>query len=122
QASAQQCGSELPGATKLQASGYALMFRTQPAKIALGQHFNVEMQVCSSDGGEPKAVTVDAFMPEHRHGMNYRPTIKTLGPGRFEADALMFHMPGRWEFHFHVERAGGGTDRPTSSLTPQRSA
>jgi cytochrome c peroxidase len=49
-------------------------------------------------------------MPEHRHGMNYAPALKALGPGRWRAEGLMLHMPGRWEFVFEI-RAAGVTDR-----------
>ena len=40
---------------------------------------------------------VDAHMPEHRHGMNYRSTLQPLGGGRWRAEGLLWHMPGRWE-------------------------
>ena len=55
-------------------------------------------------------------MPEHRHGMNYAPTLKPLGPGRWRAEGLMFHMPGKWEFVFEV-RAAGATDRMAHALS-----
>jgi hypothetical protein len=71
----------------------------------LGRHFTVEAIVCAAP---PPAVlsAVDADMPEHRHGMNYRPVLTTTAPGRYVADGLMFHMPGRWRLLFDVERAG----------------
>jgi hypothetical protein len=53
-------------------------------------------------------------MPEHRHGMNYKPSIKPAAGGRYRADGLMFHMPGRWEIIFEV-RAAGSTDRMTQT-------
>ena len=37
--------------------------------------------------------------------MNYRPSVVALGPGRWRADGMMFHMPGRWEVRLDV--AGG---------------
>ena len=49
-------------------------------------------------------------MPAHKHGMNYAPSLKPLGPGRWRAEGLMFHMPGRWEFVFEID-AAGKTDR-----------
>ena len=48
--------------------------------------------------------------PAHRHGMNYRPSISALGGGRFRAEGLLFHMPGRWELVFEL-RADGKTER-----------
>ena len=53
---------------------------------------------------------VDARMPAHQHGMNYKPTVSSTGANRYKADGLMFHMPGRWELMFEVE-AGGKTDK-----------
>ena len=38
----------------------------------------------------------------HKHGMNYRATVKPLGQGRYTADGLMFHMPGKWRFVFEL--------------------
>ncbi len=71
--------------------------------IAVGRHFALEVQVCP-DGAT--LARVDAVMPEHRHGMNYRPSLKLLGAGRWRAEGLMFHMPGRWELRLDVDHAG----------------
>jgi len=54
-------------------------------------------------------------MPEHRHGMNYRPTVATSGEGRYRAEGLLFHMPGRWQLLFDVER-GGRTERLAADI------
>jgi len=110
-AAAQAC--ELPGAPaqRVQAQDREVVFRTQPAVVKVGEHFAVDFVVCPA----PDAVRVDAWMPEHRHGMNYRPTIATQGGGRYRATGLMFHMTGRWEFVFEV-RAGGKTERLTHSV------
>src|SRR6185503_7666327 len=40
---------------------------------------------------------------------------KPAGPGRWRAEGLMFHMPGKWEFVFEV-RAAGKTDRMAASF------
>ena len=32
--------------------------------------------------------------------MNYRPSVTPQGAGRYRAEGLMFHMPGRWELVF----------------------
>lgn len=54
-------------------------------------------------------------MPAHGHGMNYKAEIKALGRGRFQADGLLFHMPGRWEIVFDV-RSGGASDQITHNF------
>lgn len=50
---------------------------------------------------------VDASMPEHRHGMNYRPSLVSLGRGRWRAEGLLWHMAGRWELSFELRLEDG---------------
>ncbi len=106
---AQAC--ELPGgaAQPVKSAATTVLFRTVPLRV--GEHFAVEFAVCPV----PEAVTVDAWMPDHRHGMNYKPTIAALGAGRYRAEGLMFHMAGRWEFVFEV-RADGKSERLAHSV------
>ena len=110
------CVPDLPGGGRtLEAGRYTLMYRAVPAKIPMGQHFSLEMAVCANAGAPaPESVGVDAQMPEHRHGMNYKASIKRESASRYRADGLMFHMPGRWEIIFEL-RAAGRTDRVTQS-------
>jgi len=117
-AAAQGC-PDLAGARKVESERYVLSFRTKPEKVAVGQHFSVEMVVCP-EGGQlaPESVRVDGFMPEHNHGMNYKAVVKPAGGGRYDAAGLMFHMPGRWDFIFEV-RAAGKTDRMTHTVILQ---
>ena len=84
--------------------------------LAVGKLFAFEFAVCPKSGEQlPESVRVDAGMPEHRHGMNYRPTLTALGAGRYRAEGMMFHMPGRWELVFEL-RAAGRTDRLAKSI------
>ena len=120
---ASACMPELPLAKgrlppTVDSSKYTLIYRTLPEKILIGQHFAVELALCAKDGASAPAaenVRVDAHMPEHRHGMNYKTTITSSGAGRYRAEGLMFHMPGRWEYIFEV-RANGATERITTSV------
>lgn len=114
----QSCVPDLPGARKVESAHYVLAYRTRPAAVAIGQPFALEMAVCAKGGGAPGQLAVDAHMPEHRHGMNYRPTVKSGGAGRFQAEGFMFHMPGRWEYLFDVGD-GGKAERLTDSVTLQ---
>ncbi len=103
------CGAaeacELPAGARAESARYVLAYRTVPAPVAIGEHFSLEYAICPRAGGPmPAAVTVDAWMPEHRHGMNYKASVTALGGGRFRAQGLLVHMPGRWEFVFE---AGG---------------
>lgn len=112
-AQAQICVAELPGGKVVAAAHYQLAYRTQPSQIVVGSHFSLEVIVCAkAGGGAVEGLQVDAFMPEHRHGMNYRPAAKALGGGRYQIEGLMFHMPGRWDLHFDVT-SGGRSERLT---------
>jgi hypothetical protein len=105
-AAAERC--EMPGGFvaqgRLSASDVVLFFRTVPAPIEVGRHFAVEAIVCTTPA--PQGLRVDARMPEHRHGMNYRPTVAATGAGRYRAEGLLFHMPGRWQLLFDVDHNG----------------
>ena len=101
------CVPPLEG-TRLESPRHVLVFKSAP--ISVSEHFALEIAACAKSGAAPESLKVDAHMPEHRHGMNYVPEVKTLGPGRWRAEGLLFHMPGKWEFIFEI-RAGGTTDR-----------
>ena len=83
------CEPPLQG-TRLESGRYALVFQALPE---VGKFFRIDVAACSKAGGAPpEALKIDATMPEHRHGMNYAPTVKALAPGRWRAEGLMFHM------------------------------
>lgn len=115
---ADPCGTALGAAgVRAESAHYSLVFRTEPARIAVGSAFALEAEVCAKDGApQPTGLRVDAHMPAHRHGMNYRPTVIAEGAGRFRAEGLLFHMPGRWQFLFDLE-APGMHERVTKDLT-----
>jgi YtkA-like protein len=96
---------ELPaGGNIVDAPRYSLVYRTQPERISVGEHFALDFSVCPKDGRPPPGtVKVDAWMPAHRHGMNYKAEVSALGGGKFRAVGLMFHMPGLWQFLFDID-------------------
>jgi hypothetical protein len=98
---------------RLASGDLVVLYRTLPAALEVGRHFSVEAVVC---GGAPaRVLRVDADMPEHRHGMNYRARVSAAGDGRYIAEGLLFHMPGRWQLLFDVER-DGRAERLTTDL------
>lgn len=108
------CGDGLPAASRalIESSGLALAFAPRPSTIAVGRHFSVDVVVCAAPGAPaPALIGVDAEMPAHRHGMNYRPAVRRLDGDRYAVDGLMFHMPGRWRFVFTL-----GGDRSPLTL------
>jgi hypothetical protein len=111
------CGSDLVGTRHVvENARYAIAYVTAPDPVAAGQHFVVDFSVCPRAGAPPpQAVRVDANMPEHKHGMNYRPGVTTVKPGTYRAEGLLFHMPGRWDLTFDVV-AGATTERMTDTM------
>jgi cytochrome c peroxidase len=102
------CVPALEG-TRLESPRFVIAFKTDPISVA--KHFALEIAACAKPGSPaPESLKLDAHMPEHRHGMNYAPAVKPLGPGRWRAEGLMLHMPGKWEFVFEI-RAAGRSDR-----------
>jgi hypothetical protein len=94
---------------------YMIAFRPEPMRIELGQPFALLFNVCTKSNNPAELVAVDAQMPEHKHGMNYRPTIVAMGSGRYRVEGMVFHMPGRWEITFDV-RAGEESERLSHEL------
>ena len=81
--------------------------------ITVGRHFTIQVRLCPADA---VLARVDATMPAHRHGMNYRPSIKAMGAGLWQVEGLMFHMPGAWELRRDVQ-AGGRTETLRDAVT-----
>lgn len=103
------CGAALDAGQRRQvtSSQYRLVFAPAPTPWQAGRHFALDIVVCPAAGAVmPQALKVDADMPAHRHGMNYRPTVQALGDGRFRAEGLLLHMPGRWRFTFDIDADG----------------
>lgn len=87
---------------------FIVAFRPDPLRIEVGEPFALLLNVCTRGSEPADLVAVDAQMPEHRHGMNYRPTLTSSGDGRYRAEGLVFHMPGRWELTLDVRRGDQG--------------
>jgi len=105
-----------PQARSVQAPDVDITWRAVPDPIAVGKPFAVEFEVClRGDLREAARVSVDALMPEHRHGMNYRPSISGVPGGVMRAEGLVFHMPGRWQLVFDVQ-SGAQKRRLTQDL------
>jgi len=101
---------------RLASPDVVVLYRTVPAAIEVGRHFTVEAVVCpASAAGAATGLAVDAYMPVHRHGMNYRPRVSRKDDGTYLAEGLLFHMPGQWQLRFDVER-GGRTERLTTDI------
>ncbi|MEO8753901.1 MAG: hypothetical protein ABI624_14625 [Casimicrobiaceae bacterium] len=114
---AQSCGDALVGVRRIvENSHYIVAYVTQPDPIVAGNHFVVDFAVCPRESAKlPQSVRVDANMPDHKHGMNYRPGVTVIRAGTYRAEGLLFHMPGRWDLTFDVV-AGNTTERLASTI------
>lgn len=109
----------VPGMASTQTANVSLIFTTRPSPVLPGEPFEMDVSVCPNAAGVAvQALRVDAWMPLHRHGMNYKTRVIAAGNGRFQVSGLLFHMPGRWEILFDVtlpdatERASAIMDLP----------
>ena len=78
-------------------------WRSEPAAVPVSAHFSIRFHLC---GPPVDRVGVRGWMPDHRHGMNYRPAV-TLDGMSGTAEGLLFHMPGRWQLILDVRGATG---------------
>ena len=60
-----------------------------------------------NDQGQPlgaeQALEISPFMPDHGHGSNTVPKIKTEANGTFTVDDIDLFMPGLWEIRVRVK-------------------
>jgi hypothetical protein len=77
-----------------------------PAPLQTGRQFALKLALCGETGGWAVR-NVDARMPQHGHGMNYKARIlATEAEGRYRAEGMLLHMPGRWRFTVETVQAG----------------
>ena len=80
--------------------------------IEISRHFALQVRLCPAGA---TLLAVDATMPAHRHGMNYRPSLQPLGDGRWRVEGLLFHMRGTWALTLSVQ-AGSAPGGPAQVL------
>ena len=98
------------GFTRLASPEAEIAYRWEPERLKVGRFFAAEVIACRAPGpGAVGEVILDAQMPAHGHGMNYRPTASQAGPGRFRITGLMLHMAGTWRLTFDLVQGGQRT-------------
>jgi len=102
------CPSEAQGFRRLKTADAEIAYRWDPAELKVGQFFAAEVVACRTAGGpEPVGqIAIDATMPAHGHGMNYRPKAERVETGHHRFSGLMLHMPGTWHITFDLIQGG----------------
>jgi hypothetical protein len=97
------CPSEGQGFQRIRTGEAEVAYRWEPAELRVGRFFAAEVVACRAPGPEPvREIAIDAIMPAHGHGMNYRPTAKRRSAGHYRFTGLMLHMPGTWQIAFDL--------------------
>ena len=102
------------GGARIEGELWTAWWRSEPAPIAVGAHVSIRFHLC---GPPVQRVKVRGWMPDHRHGMNYRPAV-TLNGLSGTAEGLLFHMPGRWQLILDV-RGAAGREKLTAETVPE---
>ena len=97
------CPAPPAGASVMADGPVQAAWQAEAGAIAVGRPFVLIVLLCPADA---QLLRVDASMPEHRHGMNYRSSLKPLGDGRWRVEGLLWHMSGRWELRLDVQSLG----------------
>ena len=91
------------GGARIAGELWTAWWRSEPASLPVSEHFSIRFHLC---GPPIDRVRVRGWMPDHRHGMNYRPAV-TLHGSSGTAEGLLFHMPGRWHLILDVRGPAG---------------
>ena len=97
------CPAPPAGASVMTDGPVQAAWQAEAGAIAVGRPFVIIVLLCPADA---QLLRVDASMPEHRHGMNYRTSLKPLGDGRWRVEGLLWHMSGRWELRLDLQSQG----------------
>ena len=97
------CPAPPAGAAVMVDGPVQAVWQAEPSPITVGRPFALWVTLCPADA---VLLRVDATMPEHRHGMNYRPSLKPLGEGGWRVEGLLWQMSGRWELTLDLQVKG----------------
>lgn len=102
--------------------GFKVTYIPEPDPVPFNQHFGLQVVVTTPDGKALNDVEmeIEADMPEHKHGMNVKPVITSLGAGHFAIKGMLFHMPGHWHMSVLVrQKEQPARERAIFSVSPR---
>jgi hypothetical protein len=85
------------------AGTYVVYWRSLTGSVPRNQDFDMEVWVVR-DGAPATAahLGVNAWMPDHGHGMLREPRAEARGDGSFLVEGMLLHMRGHWTLLFDV--------------------
>jgi len=75
---------------------WTVQIQVNPKTIPLNAPFDATVTICSRSEHLPTRLGVDATMPAHKHGMNYKVEAAPVADRTYVVKNLLFHMPGVW--------------------------
>jgi len=108
-ANASHCHQALkPGGTSIEQDDFTVRIEPQSA-IEVSQPFTAIVSLCG-ENSRNTAITLDARMPAHGHGMNYSPEHTAVDQSsdvnQVQVDGLVMHMPGNWQWVVELQTNG----------------
>ena len=82
------------------------------SEMVVDEYFTIRATV----DPKPRHVSINAGMPEHRHGMLHEPSTEQLSHTTWLAKDMLFHMPGLWRVQFDITDANGTVHRAESDV------
>lgn len=87
---------------------FSIVLEPESGVVPLNEAFAMRVEITDTATGEPltgaDAVSLDARMPIHGHGMLRDVELVEREGGGYRAEGLLLHMVGPWEFHVDVQR------------------
>ena len=80
-----------------QAQSSMIALKLPPTPVKIGELFSIDILVCADPQPGIGNIRLDAKMPAHKHGMNYKPEIKEMADNMYRGSGMFFHMPGEWQ-------------------------
>lgn len=86
---------------------YLVCWRPLTGQVPRNEDFTLEVWVLR-DGAPVRdaLLAVNAWMPDHGHGMLRRPTAEAQPDGSFRILGMLLHMRGHWQLMFEVAEQG----------------
>jgi hypothetical protein len=85
------------------AGQYLVCWRSLAGGVPRNQDFDMEVWVLRDGAPATTAsLSVNAWMPDHGHGMLRQPRAEPRGDGSFLVEGMLLHMRGHWTLLFDV--------------------